>query len=216
MDRREQILTTATDMFSEVGYRGTSLRDIAMRVGITHPGLLYHFHSKEELLQAVLAKRDAESRAAFGLDDVVSSPLDAVRGIIANMAANTAVPGMIELFSTLSAESTDSTHPAHAYFAERYQMLIREIVKVVDALREDGKLRNPELDGEQFGQEFVALMEGLQVQWLYAPEQTHLVEILVNRVNSELTADAQLDPNADWEHMFHDGEVTVVEERKSA
>ena len=53
--RRTQIMDAAVKLFGEVGYRSTSLRDIATRVGITHPGLLYHFNSKEDLLLAVLA-----------------------------------------------------------------------------------------------------------------------------------------------------------------
>ena len=55
---REHILATATAMFGESGYRGASLRDIAARCGLTHPGLLYHFPTKAGLLEAVLQRRD--------------------------------------------------------------------------------------------------------------------------------------------------------------
>lgn len=53
-DRREQLLRTAFQLFSERGYRGTSVRDIARTVGVTE-GLLYHyFTSKVDLFTAVL------------------------------------------------------------------------------------------------------------------------------------------------------------------
>ena len=43
---REVILEEATLLFSTYGYRGTSLRDISERVGISHPGMLHHFSRK--------------------------------------------------------------------------------------------------------------------------------------------------------------------------
>lgn len=53
-DRREQLLRTSFQLFSERGYRGTSVRDIARTVGVTE-GLLYHyFTSKVDLFTAVL------------------------------------------------------------------------------------------------------------------------------------------------------------------
>ena len=55
---RELILDTAMDLFRRFGYKSTSVRDIAARAGITHPGLLYHFPTKEALLMAVLQRRD--------------------------------------------------------------------------------------------------------------------------------------------------------------
>jgi TetR/AcrR family transcriptional regulator len=54
MDVREHILTEATRLFSAQGFDGTSLKEIADRVGIRKPSLLYHFHSKDDLRRAVL------------------------------------------------------------------------------------------------------------------------------------------------------------------
>ena len=56
-ERREQILDAALRIFSEKGFAGSSIRDIAREVGVTE-GLLYHyFESKEQLMQACWKER---------------------------------------------------------------------------------------------------------------------------------------------------------------
>jgi AcrR family transcriptional regulator len=50
---RERILDVALDLFTEKGYDGTSLREIAERLGVTKAALYYHFASKEDILMAL-------------------------------------------------------------------------------------------------------------------------------------------------------------------
>lgn len=48
------ILTAALDAFYEKGFHGSSVRDIARRVGVTVPALYYHYENKEGLLVALI------------------------------------------------------------------------------------------------------------------------------------------------------------------
>jgi AcrR family transcriptional regulator len=52
-DTRDRILDIALDLFTEQGYDGTSLRQIADQLGVTKAALYYHFTSKEEILLAL-------------------------------------------------------------------------------------------------------------------------------------------------------------------
>jgi AcrR family transcriptional regulator len=52
---RQRILETASALFVEHGYAGTSIRDISERLGMTKGSLYYHFTSKEDLLFALIA-----------------------------------------------------------------------------------------------------------------------------------------------------------------
>jgi AcrR family transcriptional regulator len=53
-DTRQRILRVATELFSEQGYDGTSLRQLADRLGFTKAALYYHFQSKDEILEALI------------------------------------------------------------------------------------------------------------------------------------------------------------------
>ena len=50
---RERILDVALDLFIEKGFDGTSLREIAEKLGFTKAALYYHFASKDDILMAL-------------------------------------------------------------------------------------------------------------------------------------------------------------------
>ena len=97
---REEILDVAMQLFGQVGYRTASLREVASRVGISHPGLLHHFASKAVLLAAVLERRDEVDDAAFEAD--LAAGHDYVDALARIVERNASRPGIVELFATLS------------------------------------------------------------------------------------------------------------------
>lgn len=55
-EKTKKILDAALQVFSQFGYRGATLDQIADQAGLSKPNLLYYFASKEELHQELLAR----------------------------------------------------------------------------------------------------------------------------------------------------------------
>lgn len=164
---REEILDAAMLLFGEVGYHTASLREVASRVGISHPGLLHHFSSKAVLLAAVLERRDEVDEAAFQADlDAGHDYFDALARIVERNAAR---PGIVELFATLSAEATSPDHPAHAFFQARYRTVVGSTTAEFERRRDEGRLRSG-IDPDMAARLTVAVMDGMQIQWLLAAD----------------------------------------------
>jgi AcrR family transcriptional regulator len=173
--RREDILTAAVAVYAEAGYHGSSLREIAKRAGLTHAGLLYYFPTKEALLAAVLERRDAEDTEREQL--AIPPGLDFLRHMLALMEHNTRHPGIVDLYSRLAAEAMAADHPAHGYFERHYRLARDHAVGSFRTLADRGQLRAG-VAPEPAALAFVALMDGLQVQWLTMPAEVDVVGTL--------------------------------------
>ncbi|MFC4502312.1 MULTISPECIES: TetR/AcrR family transcriptional regulator [Streptomyces] len=164
--RRAEIVRAALEAIAERGYRGASLAAVAERVGLTQQGLLHHFPTKEALLVAVLKERDQW--------DAVPDTQWRVDLLTALVEYNSMRPGIIQTFSALLGESVTEGHPAREYFTDRYTRVRANMAAV---LRTEYGDRLPNgLTPERTAPLLVAVMDGLQYQWLLDPESVDMPE----------------------------------------
>lgn len=179
--RREAILDAALAVFGEVGLHGASLREIAGRVGVSHQSLMHYFPTKNELLMAVLRRRDERLRQHFADEGGMS-----IRELISVAEDNVGIPGLIELYNMASAEATNEEHPAHEYYAEFYESMIDSMAQFLERAEERGVLRDG-WTAKSAARAILGLVDGLQLQWLYDREDVRVaqtVKLLVSAIIS--------------------------------
>lgn len=68
MTTKERILEEALALFAQNGYDGTSVDQIAERVGIKAPSLYKHYKGKEDILNAIIDAAETRYEEYFGSD----------------------------------------------------------------------------------------------------------------------------------------------------
>ena len=167
--RRSRILHVALLEFAENGYRGSALAAIAARAELTQAGLLHHFRSKQHLLIAVLELRDELDAERFGLlANRDRSGTEQLHALVSLVEHNARVPGLVQLFTVISAESVTPGHPAQSWTVARYRRLRADLADGLRRAAASGEFR-PDLDPEALAERVFAMMDGLQLQWLLDP-----------------------------------------------
>jgi AcrR family transcriptional regulator len=161
--RRQEIMDAAVEVFATVGYHKGSLRDVADRVGMSQAGLLHHFPSKEHLLQGVLTRRDEDARALMGEPRPIGT--DLLRFLVDLAKYNARHPQLVELHVILSGEGASAEHPLHDYFVQRYEVVYTLFRDAFDEAAERGQLREG-VEPASAARTVIALLDGLQLQWL--------------------------------------------------
>ncbi|WP_329000494.1 TetR/AcrR family transcriptional regulator [Kribbella sp. NBC_00709] len=175
--KREEILRAALEVIARHGYRKTSTRELAAAVGLSEAGLLHYFGSKEKLFEAVLRARDEADRSRFADS---TDPIDLLTTVVRH---NGSVPGLVELYSTFSAEAGDPEHNSHDYFVDRYAGIRAALADEVRTRQSAGTF-NSSADPETIATVLIALSDGLQIQSQYGLAAdpgdlfTHLLNLL--------------------------------------
>ncbi|MGN7800421.1 TetR/AcrR family transcriptional regulator [Leifsonia sp. 22587] len=124
--RRREIVETVQALIVRRGYRDLSLREVARECGMSAPGLIHHFPTMEDLLEAVLEHRDETDMAAIGVSDAggrsVEELVDAAVAYYAQRSDDQ------QMFDALEVEALDPRHPAHDWYVRRND-------RVLEALR---------------------------------------------------------------------------------
>ncbi|MFP3463938.1 TetR/AcrR family transcriptional regulator [Leifsonia sp. SIMBA_070] len=187
LERREAVLKAAMQVFGAHGYNKGALVEIAQQAGMTHAGVLHHFGSKEGLLVAVLRYRDGEAVGGVQGRPQVTGPAF-LPHLLDTVEENTHQRGVVQTYAVLSAESVTEGHPAQEYFRSRMTKLREKLVAV---LREVVGHGPSEKELRDAASALIAVMDGMQVQWLLDPEAADMpaaVELVMNEIVDRLAS----------------------------
>lgn len=166
--RRAEIIDNALTAFAELGYTGGSIRVIAERAGVSSATVLQHFGSKEGLLQAVLDEWDRRGPDNAHLEE--ARGIAYFRRIPHVMEYNNRHRGLIELFLTVVAESSNPDHPAREFVRTRYEHNRETIAAHLQEAISRGDARSLAVEDVALeAQTLTAVLDGIQLQWLIDP-----------------------------------------------
>jgi AcrR family transcriptional regulator len=165
--RKAAILKAAAELFARNGYRDASLASIAHAADLTPPGLLHHFPSKPALLEILLREREQSDKAVVS-DALGKYPGDVARLLEALVAHNQAERDDTWLHTVLSAEATSPDHPAHNFFRARYTRVRTALRRTITEQSSASTLAKEDI--EALATVCMAVMDGLQIQWLLDPQ----------------------------------------------
>jgi AcrR family transcriptional regulator len=166
--RRDELIGIATRLFARNGSRGTTLADIAHEAGVAQATVVYHFGTKEGLLNAVLDARDAfEDDQLWRLG---ADPGMRIFTIIAEIVAGWAQhPEVVGLLGVLIAENIGDDDALRPRLAANYRVTVDRIAATLRAAQQRGEMR-ADVDPNAKAIEMLAFLSGLELAWLVSSE----------------------------------------------
>jgi AcrR family transcriptional regulator len=167
--RRQEILDAAVELFAARGFRSTGIAELAQRVGLTPPGVLYYFGTKERLLREVVAERDRRAEVMqVAIPEGERRPALSFDAIAEALRATAPEPTLLRLYNVLAAENLDDDDPLHDLFVARHAAGRDFWRSLLEAERVRGVIRD-DMDVDAIATEILGTLIGLEVQWLADP-----------------------------------------------
>ena len=162
--RRQQILDSAITLLAQRGVDRASLRTVGEAIGVSHTALRHYFSSRDELL--VEAYRMHEARAA---QDAPATDESAVGLIVAAAERNRSIPGLVELYATLTTDALQEQHAVTRQFVrDRFRSLREDLAVRIESEQRAGRVP-ADIDPLDAAALVIAASDGLQIQWLLDP-----------------------------------------------
>jgi AcrR family transcriptional regulator len=156
--KREELIESAVQVFGQHGFQGTSLDDLLEASGLSRMTLYNHFKSKDELIVAVLRRRDEEFRNNLmkRVERASDDPINQIRAIfdeVGSFMSQDEFHGC--MFINAAAEYYDPDGPMRRASADHKIAIIQYIEK----LCKDAGLQ----DSHEVAQRLGLLLDGAMV-----------------------------------------------------
>jgi AcrR family transcriptional regulator len=161
-DRKQRILAIAERLLARSGWRNTSLAQIAKEAGVSPAGLLHHFESKEQLLNAVLDARDADD------DSHADRSGDLITEICRVAERFNRAPELVGTFTVLLIENIAPDAPLHDRLLKRQQAAVGIVAGLIENGQRAGRYRQ-DFDTATKAVEILAFVNGMETAWLLDP-----------------------------------------------
>lgn len=188
VERRREIVSVATEVFGQHGFKGGTLQQVADRVGVTPGAIMKLFGNKEGLLIAVLQNWDVVTGAVVGPG---SRGVRRLKGYLDLMEYHIEHKGLLELYATMAVEAASLNHPAHGLMNDRYRRSLannRNLFRDAIAKGDFRPMTESEIASE--AEWLLATMDGLEIQYLHDPDFdlrrsfSNYVGLLVHRLSA--------------------------------
>ncbi|OGO39999.1 MAG: hypothetical protein A2Z03_09115 [Chloroflexi bacterium RBG_16_56_8] len=137
---RESIVEVSARLFSQKGYKGVSIRDIAQACGVTNAALYYHFKNKEDLYLAVL--RHNHGKVMHSVAEAVDASRDLpsrLKALVLRYAQ--AMCGQRQSFQAVRRDLSNIDNArAGKLFGEIRAGFMRPIQQVIETGQADGQI----------------------------------------------------------------------------
>ena len=158
--REEEILQAAFDVFSEQGFHGARMLDVANRARASKATLYARYPSKEALFEALMAwstRQGTEALDAIAADQTLD-PLAALHRFAAHLLALMLQPKKLALFRIAVAEGDRLSAVGRTYSAFTRDHGIERVRAIVARLVKQGLIEID--DRAEFGHSFIGLLQG--------------------------------------------------------
>jgi AcrR family transcriptional regulator len=164
--RRQQILESAIDLFAQRGVDRASLRTVGKAIGVSHTALRHYFSSRDELLVEVYRTHEA-----LTFEDAPPSAGESAVGVMVEAAErNRSIPGLVELYATLTTDALQESHAVTRQFVrDRFRLLRETLAARIESGQQAGRMA-ADIDSQDAAALVIAASDGLQIQWLLDPD----------------------------------------------